>query len=145
MDQTTAAEALRQVFEGADFTPPTKMLSRLTAEQAAARIPSAPYSILTLVAHADFWQRIWLARLGGEKRPSIIEDWRVPNSTEWQSLRKSWLEGMTQAIQIASRKPFEHKAKNDATAVKFLLEIALHNSYHMGQIALLKRMARKPK
>lgn len=140
MDRLTAAEALRQVLKGKDFQTPAAVLSRITS-QAATRVPNgAPYSIATNIAHADFWQRLWLCRLKGLRRPRIQDDWRVPEAGEWAHTRSSFLEGMQEALDIAESRPFKHEMKSDEAAIKTLLEIAIHNAYHIGQVALLKRL-----
>lgn len=137
--QNWVAEALRQAWEGDDFMPAGKLLSRITPVQAARRLDGAPYSLLTNVAHAEFWQRLWLARLKNLRRPKITDDWRVPQPEEWPQVRSDFLSGFAEALEIARSKPFRHEMKSDVAARKTLLKIALHNSYHLGQMRLLKR------
>ena len=139
MDARTAAEALRQVWEGRDFPPPKQILSRLPAED-AAKIPSGfKYSILTLVEHNNLWNGIWLGRLVDRKRPDMTKDWRVPKPSEWLEVRSQFLEGLEEAIAIAEAKPFRHKMKSDEVAIQALLQIAVHTAYHVGQFVLIKR------
>ena len=68
----SAAEALRQVAEGADFASPRGLLKSIKAETAVIVPAGAPYSIATNVKHADIWQQAWLNRLRGEPLPKII-------------------------------------------------------------------------
>lgn len=136
-----AAEALRQVWEGDDFTPASKVLSRVKPDLACLLPPGFAYSLATLVLHTDFWQRIWLARLMDTPRPDMTKDWRVVEPGEWDSVRRSFLEGFEKALQIAAAVPFAHKMKSDEAAIKTLLNIAVHNAYHIGQFRIVKRAA----
>ena len=143
MDPKTAAEALRQVWEGRDFPPPKRILSNVKAED-AARVPAGfKYSILTLTEHNNLWNGIWLGRLVDRKRPDMTEDWRVPKPAEWPEIRSRFLEGMEEALAIAEANPFRHKMKSDEVAIQTLLQIAVHTAYHVGQFVLIKRALRK--
>jgi hypothetical protein len=139
MDPATAAEALRQVWEGEDFPPPASILKGVKAEDAAALPPGFKYSLITLVEHSWFWQEIWLARLVDRKRPDMRKDWRVPDPGEWPEVRLRFLEGFEEALAIARAQPFEHKMASDEKAIETLLKIAVHNAYHVGQFVLVKR------
>lgn len=142
MDPKTAAEALRQVWTGADFPPPASILKTVKAVDAAALPPGFKYSLLTLVEHTDFWQRIWLGRLTGAKRPDMTKDWRVPDPSEWPEVRKRFLENFESALAVARAEPFVHRLKSDEEACKVLTQIAVHNAYHVGQFVLVKRAVR---
>ncbi|MBX3119348.1 MAG: DinB family protein [Fimbriimonadaceae bacterium] len=135
----SAAVALRQIWEGKDFRSPKSVLSRVTVEQAAALPPGFKYSLLTLVEHTDFWQRIWLAHLKGEKAENFMKDWRVPAHEEWPTVRERFLKNFEEALRIAESEPFTHKMKSDEEAISTLAQIAVHNAYHVGQFVLMKR------
>src|SRR5579862_6587525 len=96
MDQvrTVVAEALRQVIEGADIPSPESLLRNITIEKAAAKLPWTPYSILTNLAHAVFWQDVWLDRLRGRRARSFTEDWQTPNQTDWPEIRDRFHTGL---------------------------------------------------
>lgn len=142
MDPKTAYEALRQVWEGHDFPPPASILRNVKAADAAAVPPGFKYSLLTLVEHSHFWQRIWIGKLTGRKQPDFRKDWRVPAPEEWPEVRKAFLEGFEEALAIANAEPFEHRMKTDEAACDTLLKIAVHNAYHVGQFVLVKRAVR---
>jgi hypothetical protein len=142
MDRSAVVEALRQVWEGMDIPPAESLLRNVSADSAAKKLPWMPYSILTNVAHADFWQTVWLNRLKGLRAKSFTEDWKTPPAEEWPQARASFLDGFKEAMAIAGADPFEHKMKSDEIAVRTLLQIAIHNAYHIGQVNLLKRELR---
>ncbi len=142
MDPQTVAETLRQVIEGMDFAP-AKRLVNIKAGLACEKRDGFPYSIATNIWHCDYWNRLWLARLRGERRPAKniwAEDWQVPGEEDWKEVRDRFLENLTAAYQIASAQPFQHAMKSDEEAAKVLNQIAVHTAYHVGQVALLKRM-----
>ena len=142
MTSKIALEALIQVRDGRDFSSPKAILSRVTAEGACAQAEGCPYSLATYVEHCAFWQDIWLAKLRGEKGKSFIEDWRVPQPGEWHNVRKRFLRGLDEAIAIAEKTPFVHSMKDDDAACATLIQIAVHNAYHVGQFVFLKRMVK---
>ncbi|RYG37162.1 hypothetical protein EON81_07500 [bacterium] len=121
-------EALRQLIDGRDFSSPRSVL-RISAERACEKKPGAPYSIAENVAHADGWQRLWLAQIKGEERPPHT-DWPGVNPNEWPAIRESFCAGLEEALGLAE------KAEHDAET---FLRIVLHGSYHIGQCVLLKR------
>lgn len=143
MDPKTVAEALRQVLEGEDFRGPASATSSVTDAVANQSLPISPYSIATNAEHALFWNKIWLARLNDTKRPDMKKDWRVPSPDEWKRIRQELVDSVEAAHRIASAMPFKHHMKSDDAACETLIAIAVHTAYHLGQIALLKRMARK--
>lgn len=128
-----AAEALRQVRDGRDFPPLAQVLSRVKPEE-AARIPEGfKYSLITLAEHTWFWQDIWIRRLKGQSAPSFMKDWRGPSPSEWNDVRKRLIDGLDEAILLAETQEL------DAKAIGTLLQIAIHDAYHVGQFVLIKR------
>jgi uncharacterized damage-inducible protein DinB len=133
---------MRQVWEGEDFPSAKSILRNVTSETAAVLPPGFKYSLLTLVEHADLWQRIWLSKLLNEPRPDFRDDWRVPDPEEWPLIRRNFLERFEQALRFAAETPRAKDSKREATINKLLTQIAVHNAYHIGQFVLLKRAAR---
>lgn len=145
MDAATVAEALRQVIEGMDFAD-AKRLVNIKADLACAKPEGFPYSIATNIWHCDYWNRLWLARLTGEKRPAKniwAEDWHEPAAAEWPEVKAGYLENLNAAWEIAKGDPFTHGAKSDEAAIQLLNQIAVHTAYHVGQVALIKRIVKK--
>jgi uncharacterized damage-inducible protein DinB len=130
-------------LEGDDIPAPKALLARVKEEE-ASRVPDAlPYSLATNLAHAVFWQRIWLNRLKGLRAESFLKDWRVPAVGEFAALRREFLDGLQEALSIASAKQIRHSMKSDKAAEATLINIAVHDAYHLGQINLIKRALRK--
>lgn len=138
-------EALRQVVEGDDFEPASKLLKNVKADAAVKVVPGLPYSLATNVAHADIWNRLWLTRLEGKLRFNPFPDFPSVSEMEWPRVRDDFIKNLDKALSIASKQPFKHKCKSDEIAMKTLLKIAVHSAYHIGQIKLLKRALRGAK
>src|ERR1044071_2143871 len=60
MDRAVVKELFRQIIEGVDIPAAESLLKNITPEKAAMKLDASPYSILTNLAHADFWQQVWL-------------------------------------------------------------------------------------
>jgi hypothetical protein len=135
-------EALRQVVNGADFEPAKSLLKTVKPEGAVRVVEGLPYSLATNVAHADIWNRVWLASLEGKRKFNPFPDFPVVKEKDWPKVRDQFIANIDRAYEIACAKPFEHHCRSDETAVRNLLKIAVHTSYHLGQIKLLKRVLR---
>ncbi len=148
MDVSLVDRVFQQIEEGWDIPTPQGLL-RVKQEDAAVTLPGMPYSIVKNLAHAVFWQDLWLGSLAGKKRPSNEfvwqNDFRDPDPAEWPALRKRFVEGLRKAREYCGDGFGKHKKKTDAEAADVLLAIAIHASYHMGQINVLKRALKKGK
>jgi len=141
--QAAIAEMLREVVEGVDFDSAAQVLKSVTAAKAVVVPDGCPYSIATNVAHTEQWQRSWLNQLKGLPRFDVYrdaKDFPIVAESEWPAIRKAFVEGLEDAYAIACATPFAHHVKDEAAAFKRLTKIALHASYHLGQIKLLKRI-----
>jgi len=126
------AETLRQIRDGRDFSPP-KAILRVSPAAATLKRPDWPYSLADNVAHTAYWQEIWLNRLRGQKGSAVMgEDWPTVAAGDWEAVRKQFLYGLDEAIAFAEA----------GADLVLLARIAHHNAYHVGQWALLKRLAR---
>lgn len=135
-----AHEALIQVRDGRDFPPPRQILNRVNPMDACRRVPTLGRSLAELVWHTDFWQQIWLARLEGNRARPITEDWFQPEPEAWEETRERFLDNLDRAVAIAESG--QHRMKSDEIAERVLLQIAVHNAYHVGQWVQVKRALR---
>ena len=141
--QAQVAEIIRQIYNKTDFDSPESLLKSVTPAKAVIVPGGAPYSIGTNIAHAEQWQRRWLQQIKGEKAIDIykdLKDFPVVKESEWSAIKKMFLDGFSEAYALAHAEPFAHKCASDEAAYQKLIKIALHDSYHIGQVALLKRM-----
>lgn len=124
----------------------TDALDGLTSEQAEAKIEGWPHSIAEEVAHMLFWQRHTQEAIetGTERKvPTATEGWPSVGAADWPRLRDDFLAALAKNKEIArdpellarrfgDRKPY--------TVGVRLLIMATHDSYHLGQVVMLRRM-----
>lgn len=138
------ADVMRQFAEGHDFASPKKLISDLTEQQALRQPDESPYSIAVVVAHMHFWQERWIALIDGTKptsRRGRNSDWPTVKAGAWTALRKEFLNGV-EASQSRSkdRELMARTSAYNVTGEQLATKIALHNAYHLGEIALLRQL-----
>lgn len=115
-----------------------------------------PHSIWQIVGHLNFWMDNDLRRIEGKRPPypeHAIEGWpatSVPASdAEWQAGLKrfaslleevSKMSDSTQEILQRHVPPTHPSHEHRSSSVEAVLwQTLVHNSYHLGQIAMLRR------
>ena len=145
MHREVLVEVFRQITDGWDIPAPEKML-KVSGNAAKERLPGMPYSLAENLWHTVYWQDLWLDELEGKPRRPLMSvwqgDWQSPPAKDWTALRAQFLAGLRQAKEICGRDPFTHGMESDAEALETLVRIAVHASYHCGQLNLLKRAQR---
>ncbi|MEI5905492.1 DinB family protein [Bacillus spongiae] len=131
--------------------PIERALSDIDFELAGKRINELPYTIYEQVNHMLYWQDKFLEFLQGRQPDmptSVKETWpeedKPQNQEEWETIINRLLLGVEKACEIAmtvklneplEKWPTEHKAG-------ILRNMASHNSYHLGEIVLMRRLFR---
>ena len=125
-------------------------LEGLDAEAAGARPASSPHSIFQGVHHMLYWQDITLGRLLGRNpaRPaSAALGWQTPEKPEdesdWEAAVAGLAEGLRSLESIVGDPDYDLSRVVDPergqTAREEILMVLCHNSYHLGQIVLLRQ------
>ena len=131
---------------------PVACVAGLDSEAAGRRLPGAEHTIWELVCHMNYWMEYELRSIGraGARYPvHAAESWpatAVPpprthggkpqdGSPAWSTSSHDWarraaVEGMGARIV--------HQNKGESLE-DVLWQMAAHNSYHTGQVALLRR------
>lgn len=135
---------------------PIACLEDLSAELAARHLPGFPHSIGQLVSHMNYWMDYELRRIRGE-RPAYpehaSESWPASpasaDAQEWDRLRKNFAAMLAEFAALAESsseqlaRPVEPTHEGHAQIAgsleAVLWQTVAHNSYHVGQIALLRR------
>ena len=90
-------EALELLLdEGSPFTPPSRILSGLSAQEACRAVAGQPHTIAEIVAHLHFWQTYTLALARGELAAPpthAAEGWPAAPPDDWERLRRAFLAG----------------------------------------------------
>ncbi|HUG39802.1 MAG TPA: DinB family protein [Longimicrobiales bacterium] len=140
------AEGLVRLLDGTGAHASTvESLEDLDEERAAARLEGWPHSCHEILLHMVFWQDLFLARL--EERPaplpsSAAEGWPAPERNRWSDTLGRFTRGLEAAKGRAREDDLDARlgdwrgiARGEGLSI-----LAQHNSYHLGQIVLLRRV-----
>jgi uncharacterized damage-inducible protein DinB len=134
---------------------PLACVEDLSAELAGCHVENLPHSVWQLVWHMDFWMDYELRRIRGENQrypAHASESWPPslpPTEAEWEKeiTRFADLIGVVASIAGADSGELDRcvpamhpkQETSTSTVLAILWQLAAHNSYHVGQIALLRR------
>ncbi len=124
------------------------LFSGLGWKAAGVRPEGAPHSIYQLLKHMSYWQDWVVKWLDGE-------DPRVPkhasggwpggpspaNAREWQQAVRNFRSGLMK-LDRQSRDVDLLTMRGKHSRLGMLQSLASHNSYHLGQVVLLRQMLR---
>lgn len=129
--------------------PIARALPDITLELAGQRTEGVPYTIYQLVRHMSYWQDFMLTHLegGNPQRPSSVqESWpdegAPGDEAELRDAIGHLLQGVEKAVALAQTVQLDEPLANFPGETKggILRNIASHNSYHLGEIVLLRRL-----
>jgi uncharacterized damage-inducible protein DinB len=154
MSQRALTELLRGKGAHAD---PLACVEDISAELAARQVAGFPHAVGQLVFHINYWMEYELRRIRGE-RPVYPEHSAESfpaapspaDAQEWDHLRKRMAELLGEFAELAKSSPQEMQReiesvhagdKNVAgTLEAVIMQMVAHTSYHVGQIALIRRV-----
>ncbi len=134
----------RMLGSGHAFGQANQILANLEPEIALKIPANAVHSIAGHVAHMAWWQRQMLLDIELGKRQRQTTD-EFPNTIAleaWEAVQKDFLDGLEQLKKCCDdpallQQKYIHTSETIGEA---LLDFALHNAYHLGQIVLLRRL-----
>jgi uncharacterized damage-inducible protein DinB len=113
---------------------------------AGTRPEGAPHSVFQLLNHISYWQDWVVKWLDGENPPvpkRASGSWpggSAPSSAkEWQRVLRGFRSGL-QKLDRQSRQADLLATRGEYTRLGILQAIASHNSYHAGQVVVLRQM-----
>jgi len=127
---------------------PTDALDGLDWVLAGQRPAGSPHTIWEILQHMIFWQDFFVAWIRGE-RPSMpataAESWpdrsAPKDAVEWESAVARFKAGLTAALAEAEGNLEATLTGSPGhTRAEALIQLIGHNSYHLGQIVLLRRL-----
>ncbi|MFZ1006167.1 MAG: DinB family protein [Candidatus Sulfotelmatobacter sp.] len=154
MSQRALIELLRGKGSHAD---PVACVEDISAELAMRGVEGFPHSIAALVFHMNYWMDYELRRIRGD-RPTYPEhnsesfpaELSSANRQDWEQLRKQFTSLLADFAALANSSPEEMQrqiasshtgdTKLAGTLEAVLWQMVAHNSYHVGQIAMIRRM-----
>jgi uncharacterized damage-inducible protein DinB len=150
--------ALTELLRGqGSHAAPLACVEDISAELAARQLAGFPHSIGQLVFHMNYWMDYELRRIRG-LRPAYpehnAESFPAAGSPvdgrEWDRLRKQFADLLGEFAVLAKSSPqdlerdiesaHEGDKKVAGTLEAVLWQMVAHNSYHVGQIALIRRV-----
>lgn len=140
------AQHFYEVNHGGNWTDAAvkDILQGITWQQATKKNGEAN-TIALLLFHMDFYNRVVYDRLVGVKRHFEHEEslqCTISNEAEWEQLKATYFENVSKIHQAIlafdEDRLFEETTRN--TPYKNLHGLIEHIHYHLGQIALLKRL-----
>jgi uncharacterized damage-inducible protein DinB len=152
-----SSRALTELLHGKGaHSDPVACVEDLSVDLAVRQVEGFPHSVGQLVFHMNYWMDYELRRIRGERpaypehaaesfppapSPADAQDWdRLRQRfasllADFKALAKSPSEEMQRQIESAH----EGDTKLAGTFEAVLWQMVAHNSYHTGQIAMMRR------
>lgn len=138
------ADALVRALAGEDaHVDPERALAGLDAGQAGRLPGGAPHSVYQILCHVLYWQDLLLQALRGSEvawPSSAAEGWRAPPRPAGEEAWREAVDRFLAGVHEARERARELAANPEHPHFRYVLILALHNSYHLGQIVLLRRL-----
>ena len=151
MSQQALLELLRG--KGAHVDP-IACVEDIDADFARRRVEGFPHSIADLVFHMNYWMNYELQRIRGEKQkyPEHNAESFPGTAQDWEKLKRDLAWFLLQFAELAESSPeelrreiesspaaLEHQSSQLNSLEAILWQMVAHNSYHTGQIAMIRR------
>jgi uncharacterized damage-inducible protein DinB len=153
MSQRTLIELM---YGKAAHANPLACVEDISFELAGRREGNFPHSIWQLVSHMNYWMDYELRRIRGDNPlyPShAAEGWPTDaapaSEAEWKKTIDQFKELLGKLAALAESTPdvlardvpatHPSHAKHSSSLLAVLWQTLVHNSYHVGQIAMLRR------
>ena len=152
-----SANTLRELVYGKGaHVDPIACVEDISAGLATRTVPGYPHCIWQIVEHMNYWMEYEVRQIASE-RPSYpahaIESWPAhpepASEKQWQETMRRFDDLLARLARIAGSDPATLErvvddvgpanAPRPSTARAMLLQITAHNSYHVGQVALMRR------
>jgi len=156
LSQLVSDRCLLELFHGRGaHVDPIACVEDVSARVANWRGDAYPHSIAQIVSHVNYWMNYDLRRIDGEHPlypAHAIESWPHQGGVtqnEWQNEIQQFVQLIDRCIAVASSEkknlqrqvPATHPSheSNSSSVEAVLWQILAHNSYHIGQVALIRR------
>jgi uncharacterized damage-inducible protein DinB len=152
------AQALIELLRGkGSHVDPLACIEDVAYDAAARRVQGFPHSIFDLAFHMNYWMNYELRRIRGERPPYPEHNaesfpsapTEAADAAEWDRLRRdlAWLlaefaklaESPRAELDRQIESAYDGDKKVAGTLEAVLWQMVAHNSYHAGQIALIRR------
>lgn len=135
---------------------PIACLEDVPVKLTSRKVEGYPHSIWQILGHMNYWMDYDLRRIEGNQPPypqHAIESWpasEAPASEEeWKDEVQRFTSLLNEAMSVSAAGPenlqrhvapthASHESRSSSVEA-VLWQILVHNSYHIGQVALLRR------
>lgn len=145
-------QALTELLRGKGaHADPIACVEDIDAGLANRRAENFPHTIADLVFHMNYWMSYELRRIRGERPtyPKHNAESFPAKEESWEKLRKEFAHLLSEFVALAESsraeldrriEPSHETDKNlSGTLEAVLWQMVAHNSYHVGQIAMIRR------
>ncbi len=135
---------------------PLACIEDLSCESAGKHIEGFQHSIAGLVFHMNYWMDYELRRIRGQKprypkhNSESFPGEPSQNPHEWDELRNRFADLLSAFTALANSSPKEMRRQIESvhegdkkvagTLEAVITQMVAHNSYHTGQIAMMRRL-----
>jgi hypothetical protein len=146
LEDAVLATLVAGVTGGGAHLDSSTVLDGLDWTLAGRETPGSPYTVLQCANHIIYWNGYAIAAMAGQspKAPEhAVDGWPGPaapaSDEEWQAFIKAYKASLAALVTTAQERRF-----TDLIVTRIRLDslraMTQHVSYHVGQIALLRRM-----
>jgi uncharacterized damage-inducible protein DinB len=148
-------QALTELLRGKGaHADPITCIEDISPNLANQHIENFPHTIADLVFHMNYWMAYELARIHGEKRKYPEHNaesfpTKTTKEEDWERIRSEFTRLLSEFATLAQLpraeldrqiEPSHEADKNLAGTLESVLwQMVAHNSYHIGQIATIRR------
>ena len=148
-------KTLRELVYGKGaHVDPVACVEDISVELAARNVANYPHSIWQVVEHMNYWMDYEVHRIDGKPlsypEHSIESFPALPNpasESHWQTARSRFSDLLARLASFADADNSVHERSvppdkpsgSPTTVGAIVTQITAHNSYHVGQIAMLRR------
>ena len=125
-------------------------LEALDPQLAGTRVEGSSHTIFQVLHHMVYWTDIALERMHGSEPPdpaSAAEGWDAPatpeDESDWEAAVASLAEGLRGLEELIADEDYDLeqvvRRRVGTSALREVLMVQAHNSYHLGQIVQLRQ------
>jgi uncharacterized damage-inducible protein DinB len=158
MSSNISSNSITELLHGIGaHADPLGCIEDVSSELASRHVDGFPHSIRDLLFHMNYWMDYELRRIRGRKPvypEHSSESFPAPNSpvnsAEWERLKLRFAELLVEFAALAQspepemRRQIESARAEDlnrsGTLEAVIWQMVAHNSYHAGQIVVLRQM-----
>jgi uncharacterized damage-inducible protein DinB len=143
-DRQALTKSITRALSGkAAHLEPTRVFAELDWKAVGSRPGPAAHSVFQLLNHMAFWQEWVVSWLDGKTPPSTSGSWRGRDGPatrgEWEQAVARFQSGL-EALARCAREGDLMSRRGKTSRLEMLQTATSHNSYHIGQVVVLRQL-----